>query len=165
MTEARVINIDTIYTRERTMKLGMTCNDRDENIRSGFIVYSSCYPKDKDHNFVRVLDMEGNQVHQWDMGNKMPGLWSYIPNPECISRYVKPNQKGCLFAITKIPPAVTVKQDFVAWEADRGGLMELIDFDGIPEIKNNGCSHRVDKQVLFRHPWIWHGIGCFNFRT
>ena len=126
----RIINVDTVQTRERTMKLGLTWNDKDENIRSGFVVYSSCYPEDKNHNYVRVLDMDGNQVHQWDMGDKMPGLWSYMPEPQCVSRYVKPGQKGLLLAITKIPSDSVKKQQFVAWNADRGGLMELIDFDG-----------------------------------
>jgi len=123
--------VDEKHTRARTMKLGLTWHEADANVDRGFVLYSSIYPEDPDHNYVRVLDMYGNQVHQWDMGTKKPGLWSYMPELSCLSRYRKPNQQGFLFAITKLPrDKVKGDHEFTAWASDRGGLMELIDFDG-----------------------------------
>jgi len=121
---------DDLTTRERTMKLGLTWNDRDPNL-TGYIVYSSIYPADVNHNYCRVLNLDGKEVHRWDLGPRRPGLWAYMPEPDTTTRYRKPDQKGLLLAISQMP-LNEVKQEhtFVAWENDRGGYIQLLSWEG-----------------------------------
>jgi len=123
-------NIDNQSTRERTMKLGLTHKEQDSNIEEGYIVYSSIYPQDEQHNYVRILNMQGKEVHKWDLGPKRPGLWAYIPDPETTEKYRKGNEKGLLLAISQTPmDEIKEPHKFIAWETDRGGYMQLITFD------------------------------------
>jgi len=122
------VNVDKCTTRERTNRLGLTWREDDGNL-DGFVVYSSIYPQDPNHNYVRVINMKGEQVHSWDLGTKKPGLWSYMPDPECYSRYS--TEKGLLLTITQLPPEEMKHQhSFLAWQTDHGGCMELVDFFG-----------------------------------
>mmetsp|Transcript_20460 Transcript_20460/g.34909 ORF Transcript_20460/g.34909 Transcript_20460/m.34909 type:complete len:464 (+) Transcript_20460:20-1411(+) len=129
----RIVNVDTTQTRSRTMKLGLTHWDGDDNVKDGFVLYSSIYPEDPNHNYVRILNMEGKQVHQWDMGTKRPGLWSYMPEPRCVSKYTTSSSgdKGFILAMTKLPEnEIHEHHDFIAWMQDSGGCIQLIDWNG-----------------------------------
>lgn len=123
-------NIDKKSTRERTMKLGLTHSETDKNLEDGFIIYSSIYPADKSHNYVRLIDLQGNQVHKWDLGSKRPGLWAYMPTEDTTERYRKEGEKGMVFAISQMPlEEISEPHQFVSWVSDRGGYMQLLTFD------------------------------------
>lgn len=148
-----IFNVDKQHTRSRTMKLGLTWHEEDANVDDGFIIFSSIYPEDPNHNYVRILNMNGEQVHSWDLGTRKPGLWSHLPDPECTKRYQKSNnqKKGLLLAVTKLPDADYQNQhEFLAFKSDCGGSMSLIDFDGnkIWEHKDEYQHHdaRLTKQ-------------------
>ena len=141
-------NVDLQTTRERTMKLGLTYKEEDSNIEDGYILYSSIYPQDKQHNYVRIINMQGKEVHKWDLGTKRPGLWAYMPEPETTEKYRKENEKGLILAITQMPmDEIKEPHKFIAWDTDRGGCMQLLTFDN---------------QVIWTYKVFFFFVQCFD---
>ncbi|MDY6843202.1 MAG: arylsulfotransferase family protein [Thermodesulfobacteriota bacterium] len=107
--EGDVPKIDQ-QTRRRMGCTGLTALDF-ERVCPGYTLYTPMFGD----GTVYLLDLEGNEVHTWNLPHP-PGLWGYIlPN-------------GNLFYMAKIKDETWER--FPAWKIFKGGLLLEVDWDG-----------------------------------
>ena len=97
-------------TLRRTRRLGLTGHEPSKAYQ-GFTLYTPMFGD----GTVYLLDMEGDEVHRWQM-----------PLPPGLYAYLLPN--GNLFYIGKTPADPAEK--FLAWPIFKGGAMFEVDWDG-----------------------------------
>ena len=111
-------------TGRRTRKLGLTAHDPSKAYQ-GYTLYTPMFGD----GTVYLLDMDGNEVHRWQM-----------PLPPGLYAYLLPN--GNLFYGGKTPADPNAY--FPVWPIFKGGAMFEVDWDGNVVWEHRDPAHHHD---------------------
>lgn len=112
-------------TWRRTRKLGLTGHDASKAFQ-GYTLFAPMFGE----GTVHLIDMNGNEVHRWQM-----------PHPPGDYGYLLPN--GNLFYNGKTPPQEPGEY-FPAWPIFKGGVMLEVDWDGSVVWQHSDPAHHHD---------------------
>lgn len=117
-------------TGRRTRKTGLTAHD-PAKAYPGYTLYTPMFGD----GVVYLLDMDGNEVHRWEM-----------PHPPGDYGYLLPN--GNLFYLGKTPE--NPGEMYLAWPLFKGGALMEVDWDGNVVWEHRDPAHHHDGRRTVR---------------